>query len=81
MARDVYGEARALGVEIWDAGHPEWSRRIDDAVAGGATSTEILMALRWTFGELLRQIPDLSDDLRMRIDSLRAEIGTMLGLE
>lgn len=80
MARDVYGEARALGVEVWDAGHPDWSKRIDDVVAGGATATEILMGLRWTFGELLDQVRDLPDDLRARIESLRAEIGTILGM-
>jgi hypothetical protein len=79
VARDVYGEARALGVEVWDAGHPDWSKRIDDVVAGGATATEILMGLRWTLGELLDQVPDLEAGLRGRVESLRGEIGTILG--
>ena len=80
MARDLYGAARALGTEVWDAGYPEWSQRIDDAVAGGATSTEMLMALRWTLGELLGQALELPDELRGRIEGLRGEIGAHLGM-
>jgi hypothetical protein len=79
VARDLYAEARAVGVEIWDAGHPDWSRRIDDVVAGGATASEILMGLRWTFGEALQQLPDLDRGLRGRIESLRGEISAALG--
>ena len=78
MARDVYAVARALGTEVGDAGHPEWSERIDDIVAGGATATEILMGLRWSLGELLDQVPGLPDDLGGRITSLRDEIHSLV---
>jgi hypothetical protein len=78
--QDLYGVARALGVELWDAGHPEWSRRIDDIVAGGATGTEILMGLRGLLGELLGEVPALPAGLRRRIASLRHDIADTLGM-
>jgi hypothetical protein len=78
MSRDVYGEARALGVAVWDAGHPSWSQRIDDDIAGGAVATEILMALHHTLGGLLELEPTLQPELRDRAAELRTAIARTL---
>ncbi|HEY3322528.1 MAG TPA: hypothetical protein VGP72_18850 [Planctomycetota bacterium] len=44
-----------IGALLTASGHGEWKTRIDDAIAGGATGTEILMALRWTLRQMLKQ--------------------------
>ena len=75
---DVYADARALAADLGDAGQPSWSQRIEDAIAGGAVATEILMALHWTLGELLAQEPTLKPRLRARAAGVRREIGSAL---
>jgi hypothetical protein len=50
---DLYGDARTIATELFERGEFEWSRRIEDAVSGGSTSTEILMRVRHCLRELL----------------------------
>jgi hypothetical protein len=45
---DYYTSARTLATHLFERGEFEWSRQIEDAIAGGSTSTEILMMLRHT---------------------------------
>lgn len=79
MARDLYGEARALGVALWDAGLSSWAERIDQIVLGGATASEILMGLRWTLSELLAKEPALDAELRDRATELHGALDRALG--
>jgi hypothetical protein len=79
MTRDLYAEARALGSDLADAGSSEWDSRIDDAIASGATATEILMALHWTLDECMTRETRLDPVLKERVASLEKEIGRVLG--
>jgi hypothetical protein len=74
---DVYGEARALGTALWDAGHPEWARRIDDAVSEGFTASEILMHVRMILKQV-EQTGDLPKELRKRAGGLAREVDRLL---
>ena len=47
-SRDPYQAARTIATELFERGEFDWSRQIEDAIAGGSTSTEILMMLRHT---------------------------------
>jgi hypothetical protein len=51
---DYYAEARGIAVALFERGETDWSDRIEEAIEGGATATEILMRLRHTLRELLR---------------------------
>jgi len=46
----------------------EWKTRMDDALAGGSTGTEILMAVRWNLSELLKTNPALPKEMHSRIN-------------
>jgi hypothetical protein len=78
MTRDYYGEARALGADLWEAGYKQWADKIDSVVEGGSTATEILMGLRWTLSQLLASEPGLPSDLSMRADLVKREIDSAL---
>ena len=78
MSKDLYAEASALAGNLADAGHSEWERRIHNAIAGGATATEILMALRWTLSEMLLRDEGIRDSLRDNASRLRNELDQAL---
>jgi hypothetical protein len=78
VTRDYYAESRGLGVDLWEAGYGCWSEKIDAIIDGGATSSEILMGLRWTLSELGVKENSLPPDLRQRAESLRKEIDRAL---
>jgi hypothetical protein len=52
-SRDVYGESKQLAEALRVRGEPEAAQRVDDAIDGGSTSSEILFGLRWEFDRLL----------------------------
>lgn len=74
MSRDPYADAQALGADLASAGYRGWESRISDAIAAGATSGEILMALRWTLVQLIESVPGLEATLRVRATTLVEEI-------
>ena len=47
MARDYYADATALAAKLAAHGYGLWAQQLTDAIAAGATATEIVMALRW----------------------------------
>jgi len=71
---DLHGDAAALARSVRDEGFPDWGRALEDAVAGGCTGTEILMALRWTTKKLLRARLPLSAPVRAQARGLVAAI-------
>lgn len=51
-ARDYYAEARELASRLTAEGFGDWAAGFEDAIKGGFTATEILMALRWQAQQL-----------------------------
>ena len=56
-----------------------WKKRIDEAIEGGATGTEILMALRWNMTELLKSNSNLSTGVVIRVKDYIIEANKLLG--
>jgi hypothetical protein len=75
-SRDLYGESRQLARALAAAGDQESAERIEHAIAGGTTSTEILMALRYELDRLLgrrggeEKLRSWAAELRGAIDRL-----------
>ena len=61
--RDYYSEARQIASNMREDGYTDWADRIERSIAAGATSTEILMAIRFDMIELL------ASDIAMRDQS------------
>ena len=78
MVADIYAEARSLERDLDARGMHEWSQRIEDVIAGGSTSTEILMGLRWTLDQLLNSLPNLDADVAGRIRQLLTALNELL---
>lgn len=49
---DLYLTARQIALNLRDEGEVEWATKLEDAIAFGSTSTEILMAIRWHLQQL-----------------------------
>jgi hypothetical protein len=69
--RDHDAEARELIGVLAAAGYAERSARLQDAIEGGATGTEIVMALRWELKQLVDGERDLPPPLRAQARRLR----------
>ncbi len=67
-ARDYYEEAHQLARRLADEGLEDWARRIEEAIAGGFTATEILMALRWQSQQLQGSGLLLSGEVKRQLD-------------
>lgn len=78
-SRELHEDAAALARSVRDEGFPDWGRALEDAVAGGCTGTEILMALRWTTEKLLRARLPLGAPVRAQSRGLVAAIDDALG--
>jgi hypothetical protein len=78
VTRDYYAESRALGADLREAGYKPWADKIDTIIETGSTSSEILMGLRWTLGELCAKEHSLSPDIKQRAESLQTEIDSAL---
>jgi len=74
---DVYAATDAISGRLDTLGLGAWKTRLEDAVAAGATSGEILMAVRWHLKQLRSKEPGLPADLRAQIDSLIAAINKL----
>lgn len=53
MAPDYYADARSIAVALFERGEFGWSEKIEDAITGGSTATEILMRIRFCLLQLL----------------------------
>jgi hypothetical protein len=78
VTRDYYGEGRALGADLWEAGYKEWADKIDSVIQSGSTATEILMGMRWTLGQMLIAQETLPVQLAERARDLEQEINKAL---
>ncbi len=79
MTTDPHELVAELAASLRAEGFPDWAGAIEDAVAGGATGTEILMALRWTAKKLLRARLPLSVATRAQAKTLTAAVDIVLG--
>lgn len=77
-ANDYYGEARRLSAAMRGEGFAENARALEDAIAAGFTSSEILMALRWHLARFLTAKPSGSPDLQRRAKALHRRIDAAL---
>lgn len=74
---DIYESAERFAQHLAQHGRPEPAEAIREAVAGGATGTEILMRLRW----VLRRLSDsdlASAELACEIEELLSSIDAKL---
>jgi len=77
-ARDYYAEARELAGRLAAEGFADWATRFEEAITGGFTATEILMALRWQAQQLRDAELHLSADADSRLESLLDGLGETL---
>ena len=75
---DHYRVAEEIADDLVSEGFDDWAHRIRDAIRGGSTGTEILMAIRWTFGELKTQRIRVSKPVQRRIADLVARLDEAL---
>ena len=72
--RDVYAESQGLAEHLAEQGHEDAARRIEDAIRGGSTSSEILFDLRSELNKLLDDGRVLDTQLYARTLELRSPI-------
>lgn len=71
---DIVKEAQHCAQQLQEAGIPEWSRRILDAIEAGATGGEIVMALRWNLQELEKSSVALPAQIKQSVRQIIQEI-------
>jgi len=80
----TYGRFRLLFCGSTDRGQPRkdgqkgWKGRIDNAIASGSTSGEILMAVRWQLRESVKAWPDMSSEIKGKALELVERINQVL---
>jgi hypothetical protein len=74
---DYYAEAQGIAVSLFERGEFDWSSKIEDAIAGGATGTEILMRMRSTMRELVESGAATTEE-EGRIRTLIGELDSVL---
>jgi hypothetical protein len=79
MHRDYYLEAHHLAHQLAGAGLDGWSTVLEDVLAGGSTSTEILMGLRWNLRKLIQDEDGLDAGIRAAAGELADAIDAALG--
>ncbi len=77
---DVYAEAARLIAALTEYGHTDWSERLSNSIAGGATSGEILTYLAVDLDALTAEqlaVPDATTELiaKLRLEIARAMRG------
>ena len=70
--------AEEIGKRLEAMGYGEWAKRLDVAVAGGSTGTEINMALGWTLRQFLKTRPKIDAETKALIKELKREISKAL---
>jgi len=71
---DHYAAANQLADRLDLEGHNEWASKIRNAMAEGATGTEIFMRLRWQLTQLRDRQAWLSKTSREQLEELLTEL-------
>jgi hypothetical protein len=64
-------------VSLFERGEFDWSERIEDAIAGGSTGTEILMRIRFCLRQLLES-DALTQEVAPTVRQLVAQLDEVL---
>ncbi len=75
---DIHGDAGELIEDLTSRGHAAEAERLNVAIAGGATGTEILFRLRAELSSMCRRSSGLERDLRRRARKLTRAIDRQL---
>jgi hypothetical protein len=78
VAYDHYSVAQQFAAQLRKEGKDLWATRIEDAIAAGATATEILMALRWNILQFISSGETCSQETRQLVDELLRELDCVL---
>jgi len=77
-ARNHYAEARELASHLTAEGFGGWASRLEKAITGSFTATEILMALRWQAQQLQAAGLPLTAEADNRLKSLLVGLDEVL---
>ena len=77
-ARNYYQEARRLAWLLNEDGLPHWATTFEEAINGGFTATEILMALRWHAQQFQKAPLHLSAETSRQLERLLAGLDEVL---
>jgi hypothetical protein len=75
---DIHSEAAGLVAALTSRAHAAEAERLDTAIAGGSTGTEILFRLRAELSSMARRSSGLEPDLRKRARKLTRSIDRQL---
>jgi hypothetical protein len=59
-------------------GYVEWADKLSGAIEGGATGTEISMALRWNLQQIRQTCADLTDETKRLVDNMITSLSRRL---
>ena len=79
MTRDYYADARDIATLLQQAGLVSEAATLVDAIEGGSTGTEILMALRWHLDRIEKVASVIDAQTRRRMVDLSQAISMALG--
>lgn len=66
----MFEDVRVFAAGLETIGMPVWKSRLIDAIEGGSTGGEILMAIRWNLQESLHEEKELPVTIRQRAEEL-----------
>jgi hypothetical protein len=75
---DHYAACHELAACLQVESLPEWHERLENAIADGATATEILMAIRFILRDLLGRSPTMTKSTKDRANTLLTEVDKSL---
>lgn len=75
---DHYSVAKEISTALAEQGATKWSQRIDEAISGGFTGTEILMRLRCSLLGLLQSNDEVDSEIVKSAKELISEIDQAL---
>jgi hypothetical protein len=78
MNSEYYRDARLIEEGLEQAGRPDWALRIDDAIEGGSSASDILTQLRTTLIQIQNQHLNLPAALDEQIVRLSGAVGRAL---
>ncbi len=79
MSYDLYAEAEMIAMDLDEDGFGTYGSKIRDAIHGGSTGSEILMALTFLANKLLHD-SSLSPCIRERLNQLELEASKALSI-
>ena len=80
MNKDFVYESKKLASDLREIGFENEYKIIIDSIESGATGTEILMALKWNIGKILKKQKNLEKDLKERMKDIIKGIKSLLNM-